>query len=70
MTREEQEKCIAECCDAFKKMVLAKASKIPPNWDEMEIRQWVMDTAKDAWVLQMDKTRMYRYQIAKQLRGL
>jgi hypothetical protein len=29
--------------EAFKKALLAKASKIPPNWDSMEIRQWVMD---------------------------
>jgi hypothetical protein len=35
---------------AFKKALLAKASKIPANWDSMEIRQWVMDCAKDAWV--------------------
>jgi hypothetical protein len=64
MTREEQEKCIAECCDAFKKMIQAKATRIPPNWDSMEIQQWIMDCAKDAWVRKMDKTRMRRYQMA------
>jgi len=29
-----------------------------------------MDCAKDAWVSRMDKTRMNRYQMAKQLYGL
>jgi hypothetical protein len=70
MTREEQVKCIQENCEAFKLTLLAKASKMPPNWDGMEIRQWVMDCAKDAWVSKMDKTRMHRYQTAKQLYGL
>ena len=70
MTREAQLKCIEENCEAFKKALLAKSSKIPPNWDGMEIRQWVMDGAKDAWVSKMDKTRMHRYQVAKQLYGL
>ena len=70
MTRDEQLKCIEEGCDAFKKTLLAKASKIPPNWDGMEIRQWVMDCAKDAWVSKMDKTRMHRDQMAKQVYGL
>ncbi|MGA7313785.1 MAG: hypothetical protein WBX22_07405 [Silvibacterium sp.] len=70
MTRDEQLKCIEENCDAFKKMVLAKAAKIPPNWDSMEIRQWVMDCAKVAWTLRMDKARMQRYQAAKQIYGL
>jgi hypothetical protein len=56
-------------CDALKKTLLAKTSKIPPNWDGMEIRQWVMDCAEDAWVSKMDKTRMYRYQLA-QIYGL
>jgi hypothetical protein len=27
MTREEQERCIAECCDAFKQKLLSKVSK-------------------------------------------
>ena len=55
---------------AFEKLLLAKASKIPPNWDGMEIRQWVMDCAKEAWVSKMVKTRMHRYQMAKQIYGL
>jgi hypothetical protein len=70
MTRGAQLKCIEENCEAFKQMVLAEAAKVPPNWDTMEIRQWVMDCAKDAWVSRMDKTRMNRYQMAKQLYGL
>jgi hypothetical protein len=53
-----------------KKMVLAKGSKIPSKWEDAEIRQWVMDCAKDAWVSKVDKTRMRRYQIAKQIYGL
>jgi hypothetical protein len=44
----------------LKKALLAKASKIPQNWGSMEIRQWVMDCAKDAWVSKMDKARMNR----------
>jgi hypothetical protein len=43
MTRDEQLKCIEDNVEAFKKALLAKASKIPPSWDSMEIRQWVMD---------------------------
>jgi len=31
MTREQQTQCIEEGCDAFKKTLLAKASKIPPS---------------------------------------
>jgi hypothetical protein len=50
MTREDQIQCIEENCDAFKKMVLAKESKVPSNWEEADIRPWVMDCAKDAWV--------------------
>jgi hypothetical protein len=50
--------------------LLAKASKIPPNWDSMEIRQWVMDCAKDAWVSKMPATQMNRYRMAKQIYGL
>lgn len=70
MTRDEQIRCIEDNCDAFKQMVLAKASKLPPNWDSTEIRQWVMDSAKDAWVTKMDKARMHRYQTARQIYGL
>ncbi len=70
MTREEQLQCIVDNCDAFKKTLLARASKIPPNWDGMEIRQWVMDSAKDSWVSKMDKARMNRYRMAKQVHGL
>ena len=70
MTRDEQPKSIEDNCDAFKRTLLAKALKIPPNWDSAEIKQWVMDCAKDAWVSKMDKTRIGRYQIAKQLYGL
>ena len=36
----------------------------------IEIRSWVMDCAKDPWVSKMDKTRMNRYQMAKELYGL
>jgi hypothetical protein len=70
MTRDEQIKCVEANCDAFKQMVLAKAAKLPVNWEDAEIRQWVMDCAKDAWVSKMDKARMNRYQMAKQLYGL
>jgi hypothetical protein len=70
MTRDEQMQCIVDKCDAFKKTLLAKASKIPPNWDRMEIRQWVMDCAKDAWVSKMPATQMNRYRMAKQVYGL
>jgi hypothetical protein len=70
MTREEQLQCIVDKVDAFKQALLAKASKIPPNWDSREIRQWVMDCAKDAWVSKMDKARMNHYRMAKQLYGL
>ena len=49
MTRDEQLQCIEDNVDAFKNALLAKASKIPRNWDNMEIRQWVMDYAKAAW---------------------
>jgi len=41
-----------------------------PNWEDAEIRQWTMDCAKNAWVVKMDKARMHRYQVAKQLHGL
>jgi hypothetical protein len=34
-------------------MVLAKAAKIPPNWEDAEISQWVMGCAKETWVLRM-----------------
>jgi hypothetical protein len=37
---------------------------------EANRHQWVMDWAKDAWVSKMDKTRMHRYQMAKQIYGL
>ncbi len=50
MTREEQLKYIQDNCNAFKRALLAKASKIPPNWDSMEIRKCVMDCAKNAWI--------------------
>ena len=70
MTSEEQVKCIEDNVDALKKALLAKASKIPPNWDGMEIRQWVMDCAKDAWVSKMPGSQMRRYQMAKQIYGL
>ena len=42
MTRETQLKCSEDNREAFKKMVLAEESKIPPNGDSMEIRQWLM----------------------------
>jgi hypothetical protein len=70
MTRDEQLKCIADTCDAFKQAMLAKASKIPANWDGIEIRQWVMDSAKAAWVSRMTPARVRRYQVTRQLYGL
>jgi hypothetical protein len=70
MTRDEQLKCIERNLDAFKKMVLARASKVPAQWEEAEIRQWVMDVAKDAWVSKMPASEMRRYRMAKQVHGL
>lgn len=70
MTKEDQLKCIEHNLDAFKKMVLARAAKVPAQWEEAEIRQWVMDVAKDAWVSKMPATQMRRYQMAKQVYGL
>jgi len=61
MTRDELLTCIEANIDAFRKTLLAKPSKIPPNWDDMEIKQWVMDSAKGAWLSKMDKTRTHRY---------
>jgi hypothetical protein len=49
MTRDEQLKCIEDNCEAFKRTLLAKASKILPNWDSVEIRQWVMDSIGTKW---------------------
>jgi hypothetical protein len=43
MTHEAKLECIADNVEAFKKALLAKASKIPPKWDSMEIRQLVID---------------------------
>ena len=57
MTREEQVQCIVDNLDAFKKALLAKAYETRPTGMAMEIRQWVMDCAKDAWVFEMDKRR-------------
>ena len=70
MTREQQTKCIEQNCEAFKRTMLGKASKIPSNWEDAEIRQWVMDCAKDAWVSKMPATQMNRYRMAKQIYGL
>ena len=70
MTREQQIKCIEEGCDAFPRMLLAKASKIPPNWDGMEIRQWAMDCAKDDGCRRWTRRGCTGYQMAKQIYGL
>jgi hypothetical protein len=47
MKGEERDAFIAQCCDAFKRALLARASKVPYNWDCPEIRQWVIDTARE-----------------------
>lgn len=68
--REEQLRCIEHNLAAFTKMVIAKTSKVPSNWEVAEIRQWVMDCAKDAWVSKIPASQMRRYQMAKQVHGL
>jgi hypothetical protein len=72
MTREEQLKFVADACDALKTMLLLKASKMPKDWGREEIRQWVLDAARDEPPLmgRMDAARLRRYQMAKQLYGL
>lgn len=70
MTPEERNKYIADCGDGFKKLLLAKADRIPPAWDCAEIQQWIMDTALDAGTIKMAPTRTHRYRTTKQVRGL
>lgn len=38
--RDEQLKCIEDNVDAFKKALLAKASKIPPNWGSIQSHKY------------------------------
>jgi hypothetical protein len=70
MTREEQLQCIEDNVDAFKKTLLAKASKIPPNWDSAEIKQWVMGSAKNRLGAEDGQDADAPYQMAKQVYGL
>jgi len=70
MTQQEQLQCVADTCDAFKQVMHAKAPKIPGKWDGMEIRQWVMDCAKNAWVNKMPVSRMRAYQHARTIHNL
>jgi hypothetical protein len=63
---------IEENCDPFKEKLLLKASRMPKTWAREEIRQWVLDAARDEPPLmgRMDADRMRRYQMAKQVYGL
>ncbi len=61
MTPEERNKYIADCCDGFKGQLLARADRIPRDWDCAEIQQWIMDTARDAWTVKMTPTRRHRW---------
>jgi hypothetical protein len=54
----------------LQKSFAGEGVKDSANWDSMEIRRWVMDCAKNAGITKMDKTRMHRYQMAKQIYGL
>jgi hypothetical protein len=60
MTREEQEKFIADYCDGFKKLLLAKIDRIPPYWDRAEIQQWIVCTARDACTVKMTPAREHK----------
>ena len=64
MTSEERNKYIGDCCDGFKRQLLAKADRIPRDWDCAEIQQWIMDTARDAWTVKMTPTQNIGYQRA------
>ena len=70
MKGEERDAFIAQCCDAFKRALLARASKVPYNWDCPEIRQWVIDTAREMQVPEMRAERLRKYRIARQIHGL
>lgn len=70
MTSEEQRQHISDCCDGFKRQLLAKADRMPRDSDCAEIQQWIMDTAREAWTIKMTPARGRRYQMAKQVRRL
>ena len=67
MTLEERNKYIADCCDGFKGQLLARADRIPRDWDCAEIQQWIMDTARDAWTVKMTPTRKHRSRLRRRI---
>jgi hypothetical protein len=72
MTREEQAKYIADYCDGFKKLLLAKIDRIPPHWDRAEIQQWIAETAqwiaetaRDAYTVKVTPAREHKRDLAE-----
>ncbi len=41
MTKREQRKFINDICKSLRESLLAKADKLPENWNGIEIREWI-----------------------------
>lgn len=45
ITRQDQKRIITELCDYMKTYLLARADRIPEEWDGLELREWFSQQA-------------------------
>lgn len=61
MDKMEQGKTIIELCDNLKIATLSKLERIPANWDEDELKQYIEDKAAQFNAIKMTRTRIKNY---------
>jgi hypothetical protein len=61
MTKIEQEGLAKTLASSFAKEYLQMAAKAPENWTGYELRQLLVDCAKERFAFDMDKAQMRGY---------
>lgn len=61
MNRRDQHLIATEILDSLRETIMANIDRVPNEWDGIELRQWIADTALDRYAHKMDRTRAKAY---------
>lgn len=64
MEKSDQVRIVHECIENLQQYLLSRMDRVPPDWDGLELRQWVIDTAKDQLHVEMSRSRLHDYRNA------
>jgi len=61
MTNNERREFIEKLCDNLKLSMLNNIELMPPEWEQLELRQYLESKAKQFNRIKMTRTRMYNF---------